>query len=156
MIEKRGRTIIVVSLALSLLIGLAPAVLSSGDGTKVIKERQKAMEAVRDSMMALVAIAKKEQPFDAAVVKKNAAEMAKQLEHSKNLFPEGSDQGEVKTWAKSEIWSQPDGFAKSLEQTLAAANAMQEVTDEADFGPALGNIGNGCKMCHDMYRLPKE
>lgn len=156
MIKKPGKSVIVVSLAVSLLIVLAPAVLSSGDGTKVIKERHEAMESIRDSMMALVAIAKKEAPFDANVVKENAANMAKQLEHAESLFPEGSDQGEIETRAKPEIWSQPDGFAKSFEQTRAAVKDMQDVTEESEFGPALGKIGNGCKTCHDTYRRPEE
>jgi cytochrome c556 len=30
------------------------------------------------------------------------------------------------------------------------------VTDAKDFPPALGKLGNGCKSCHDMYRLPKQ
>ena len=156
MSKKPGRTVIVISLAVMLLIVLAPVVLSSGDGTTVIKDRQEAMESIRDSMMALAAIAKKEAPFAAEVVKTNAANMTKQMEHAAKLFPEGTDQGEIETWAKPEIWSEPDGFAKAFEQTRAAAIAMQDVTEESEVGPALGKIGNGCKMCHDMYRRPKE
>ena len=31
------------------------------------------------------------------------------------------------------------------------------VTDPADLGPALGNIGdNVCSACHDKFRRPKN
>ena len=40
--------------------------------TEAIKQRQKEMDGVRQSMMTLAAIAKKEQPFDATVVKASA------------------------------------------------------------------------------------
>jgi len=156
MSRKPRNGFIFLSLVVVVSIGLAPLALSGEDAAKVIKERQEAMESVRDSMMALAAIAKKQQPFDAEVVKQNAANMAKQLKHAEGLFPAGTDTGDVETWAKAEVWSQPDAFAKLMKETHAAAKAMEGVTDESAFGPALGKIGNGCKNCHDMYRLPKE
>ena len=72
------------------------------------------------------------------------------------MFPEGSEKGDAETWAKAEVWSDPDGFKKSLKQSHEAAVAMASVTDEAAFGPALGKLGNSCKTCHDKYRRPKE
>jgi cytochrome c556 len=74
-------------------------------GTEAIKQRQQAMEGVRDGIMTLGAIAKKEQPFDAEVVHASAAKIANNLEHAAELFPEGSAEGEVQTWAKPEIWT---------------------------------------------------
>jgi cytochrome c556 len=156
MSKKPRNAFIVLALVAMVSIGLAPLAVSSEDTTKTIKERQEAMESVRDSMMALAAIAKKQQPFDAEVVKQNAANMAKQLKHAEGLFPAGTDKGDAETWAKAEIWSQPDAFAKLMQQTHEAAKEMEKVTDESAFGPALGKIGNGCKNCHDMYRRPKE
>ena len=43
-----------------------------------------------------------------------------------------------------------------MTSTHQAAVDLQSVTDAKDFPPALGKLGNGCKSCHDMYRLPKQ
>jgi cytochrome c556 len=122
----------------------------------VIKQRQEAMKAMGGAMGKLAEIARKEVPFDAEVVKKSAGIIAESLQESTSLYPEGSEKGDVETWAKAEIWSDPDGFKKLLKGAHKAAMAMAEVTDEAAFGPALGQLGNGCKTCHDTYRRPKQ
>jgi cytochrome c556 len=121
-----------------------------------IKQRQKAMEGVRDGMMALGAIAKKQQPFDADVVQQNAAAIAGHLEEAAELFPEGSGAGDVQTWAKPEIWTDREKFDDIFESTHQAAVDLQSVTEADGFLPALGALGNGCKSCHDLYRLPKN
>ena len=143
-------------MAIVVLCGAANLVMSEGDGTAAIRARQEAMENVGDSMKALAAIAKKQTPFDAAVVKENAATIAQNLETAAAHFPAGSDKGEDETWAKAEVWSDPEGFKKALEAAHKAAVDMQAVTEEAAFGPALGALGNGCKNCHDTYRRPKK
>lgn len=125
-------------------------------GTGAIKQRQEAMEAVRDGMMTLGSIAKKEQPFNAEVVKASAASIADHLAKAAELFPEGSGEGEVQTWAKPEIWTDRAHFDEILESTHQAAVELQSVTEASAFPPALGKLGNGCKTCHDMYRLPKN
>jgi cytochrome c556 len=124
--------------------------------TEAITKRQKEMEGVRDGMMTLAAIAKKEQPFDADVIQASAAKIADHLTQSGQLFPAGSDKGEVQTWAKSEIWSNRERFDGLMQSTHQAATALQSVTEAAAFGPALGKLGSGCKSCHDLYRLPKN
>jgi cytochrome c556 len=125
-------------------------------GTAAIKERQEAMEKMGQAMQALGAIAKKQAPFDAKVVKTQAGTIASELKTAAGLFPDGSDKGDVETWAKAEIWSEREAFARDFEAAVAAAVAMQSVTEEAAFGPALGTLGNGCKACHGTYRRPKK
>ena len=124
--------------------------------TEAIKERQKEMEGVREAMMTLAAIAKKEQPFDAEVVRTSAAKMAGHLEKTVELFPAGSGEGEAQTWAKPEIWSDRAQFDKLMASTHQAAVELQSVTEAGAFGPSLGKLGYGCKSCHDLYRLPKD
>jgi len=118
--------------------------------------RQKEMEGVRDGMMTLAAIAKKEQPFDRDVVRANAAKLAGHLEKAEKLFPAGSGEGETQTWAKPEIWSDRAQFDKLMASTHQAAVDLQSVIEVEAFGPALGKLGYGCKSCHDLYRLPKN
>ncbi len=118
------------------------------------KERHEAMEQVNDAMKVLGAIAKGQRPFDAAVVKTEAATIQERLEKAATLFPPGSDEGDTK--ARPEIWSDRAGFDKSMKDGQEAARALQAVKDEASFRPALGALGRNCKECHDKYRMPDE
>jgi len=124
--------------------------------TEAIKRRQQEMEGVKDGMMTLGAIAKKEQPFDAKVVHASAAKIDEHLAKTEALLPEGSSEGEAQTWSKPEIWTDRENFDKIMGSTRQAAVEMQSVTDAKAFMPALGKLGTGCKSCHEMYRLPKN
>lgn len=141
----------VASLVLSgLVLGASLAVLAAD----AFQERHMAMETVGDAMKPLAAIAKKEAPFDAAVVKANATTIADNLRKAQALFPAGSGGGESR--AKPEIWTDAAGFEKTMKDAQAAAVALQFVADEAAYRPALGALGSSCKSCHDKYRLPKQ
>jgi cytochrome c556 len=110
----------------------------------------------RDFMGTFAAIAKKQQPFDAEVVKASAEKMAEHLANAAELFPEGSAEGDVQSWSKPEIWTDRERFDEIFESARLAAVEMQSVTEISAFMPALGKIGNGCKSCHELYRIPKE
>jgi cytochrome c556 len=141
----------VASLAVSAsVLGASLAVLAAD----AFQDRHMAMEEVNDAMKALGAIAKKQAPFDAAVVKANATTIADNLKLASTLFPAGSGGGDSR--AKPEIWTDAAGFEKTMKDAQAAAVALQSVPDEAAFGPALGALGGNCKACHDKYRLPPK
>jgi len=136
-----------------LVITVSAAAMTATDA---IKQRQKEMEGVRDGMTILGSIAKQDKAFDAEVVSASAAKIAGHLAQAAELFPEGSDTGEVQTWAKPEIWTDRENFDKMMASTHQAAVDMQSVTEFEAFPPALGKLGNGCKSCHDLYRIPKR
>lgn len=117
-------------------------------------QRHEAMETVQESFKPLRAIAVKEAPFDAAVVKKNATTILEKLKEAHGLFPEGSGGGDSR--AKPEIWTDRAGFDQAMKDAQAAATAMAAVTEEAAFVPAMKSLGGACKGCHDKYRLPKQ
>ena len=145
------------TLAASLMMALAAATASmAGSSTDAIKDRQQAMKDVGGAMQNLGAIAKQEAPFDAGVVKHNAGVIADALKKSAALFPEGSDKGEVETWSMSEIWSDRADFDQKFDAAVIAAVALQSASVESAFLPALGELGNACKACHQTYRRPKE
>ncbi len=102
----------------------------------------------------LSAIAKNEAPFDPAVVQESGETIAAGLTKARDLFPEGS--GEGNTRAKPEIWDDKADFNRHLDETVAAAQALAGVTEQANFMPALAELGNGCKGCHDKYQRPKD
>ena len=141
----------VASLVVALSVGGAAVAVIAADA---FHDRHMAMEAVGDAMKSLGAIAKKQAPFDAAVVKASATTIADNLKKAQGLFPAGSGGGESR--AKPEIWSDAAGFEKGMKDAQAAAVALQSVSDEAAYGPALGALGGNCKSCHDKYRIPKQ
>jgi cytochrome c556 len=141
----------VASLAVSgLVLGASLAVLAAD----AFQDRHMAMEEINDAMKPLAAIAKKEAPFDAAVVKTSATTIADNLKKASALFPAGSGGGE--SLARPEVWTDAAGFEKGMKDAHAAAVALQSVADEAAYRPALGALGVSCKACHDKYRLPPK
>ena len=152
MIRNTKHTLAIAVVA-TLVLGAVGVAASSTD---VIKERQQTMDGIRDALQNLAAIAKKEVPFDAGVVQKNAASIENHFREVSRLFPEGSGEGDVETWAKPEIWSDYADFVLKLEKAQVAAEAMKSVTEESAFRPAMGKLGNACKSCHTDYRRPKH
>ena len=138
------------------LLALAVAPFAVAVDADPISARQDEMEGVLDAMKVLSGIAKKQAPFDAAVVKQNATAIAGHLAKAKDLFPAGSDKGGMETWAKPEIWSDRAGFDAKMQAGHDAALALAGVADEAAFPPAMGKLGNTCKSCHESFRRPKE
>lgn len=139
------------------IIGLVAVIGMTGAAhAGPIENRQAAMKNVGKAIGALVAIAKKEAPFDAAVVKANATAVADNVKTAKGNFPEGSATGDKETRAKAEIWQNKADFEAKADKAVAAAMAMAAVTAEADFGAALGALGSACKACHSEYRRPKQ
>jgi cytochrome c556 len=135
-------------------IGLAGAWGTGLAADNPAHQRHEAMETVQESFKPLRAIAVKEAPFDAAVVKKNATTILDKLKEAHGLFPEGSGGGDSR--AKAEIWTDRAGFDQAMKDAQAAAAAMAAVTDEANYVPAMKTLGGACKGCHDKYRLPKQ
>ena len=147
------KTLALFSLALGALASLASA--QSPAATDAFKARHAAMEQVGDAMKVLGAIAKKQAPFDAAIVKKNATTIDEKLAEASKNFTPGSDKV-AKTRAKAEIWTSREDFDRLLGEARTAAAALGKVSDEAAYRPALGALGQSCKSCHDMYRAPEN
>lgn len=143
--------------ARSLVLGLAAASLFATAATAgPIEDRQEDMKKVGKAMGQLAAIAKMEAAFDAAVVKAAGETIAESVKEFKNDFPEDSKDGPPETWAKPEIWSNMDDFNAKADKSVEAAMAMAAVTEEANFMPAMGELGGSCKACHENYRRPKN
>ncbi len=122
-----------------------------------IKERQEAMKAVGGGIKVIVETAKGKRDFDAATIKSAALTIKTNLEKATPLFPEGTDEdASVENRAKPEIWLDPEGFEAAMKKAIAAADNMAGVTAMADLLPALGQLGGGCKGCHEKFRAPKK
>ena len=121
-----------------------------------IEDRQAGMKQVGKAVGALAKIAKGEAPYEAATVKTNADSIRDGWHKAFANFPVGSDNGPPETYAKAEIWSDPDGFKAAQDKALKALDALAATSDEAGFKAALGGLGDACKGCHEKYRRPKE
>ena len=150
---RHARRLIWGAMGVALLVAISAAAMTA---TEAIQERHEAMEGIRDEMKTLGVMVKGGQPFDAEVVHASAAKIAEHLAEAADLFPEGSESGDVQTWAKPEIWTDRGHFDEIFESAHKAAVELQSVTEAEAFPPALGKLGNGCKSCHDMYRVPKQ
>ena len=121
-----------------------------------IEDRQQLMKENGAAIKALAQMAQGEAPFDAGAVQQNAQKLASDFQQIKDLFPEGSDKGPPETWAKSEIWTDREGFEAARLKALEASNAAAAVTEQAALGGAVQAIGGSCQGCHEKYRTPKS
>lgn len=140
------------TLPVALLLGGLGATLAFAGP---IEDRQAAMKANGKAMGPLVAIFKGEKPFDAAIVKESADTIHADFVKASTAFPPDSKDGPPETYAKPEIWSDPEGFKAALEKAITATEAVAAATDEASFKAAFPELGGACQGCHEKYRRPK-
>jgi cytochrome c556 len=145
-------------LAIAVTAGaMATGLLVSAALAGPIEDRQKSMKEQGAALGVLVKMLKNEAPFDAAQVKAVSDTLIAHFQSDKTLFPEGSDKGDVETWAKAEIWSDNADFLKRFDDAIVDATALGTVTDLAALGPALGKLGKeDCGACHEKFRRPKN
>lgn len=134
------------------ILGLGATLALAGP----IEDRQAGMKQVGKAMGSFAAIAKGQAKYDAAAVKASSDSMLEGMKKAFANFTPGSDKGPPETWAKPEIWSDPEGVKAAEDKALKAVEAMAATTDEAGFKTALAGLGEGCKGCHSKYRRPKE
>ena len=120
-----------------------------------IEERQALMKEDGKAGQELFKIFKGEAAYDAATVKKDGDLIVKNLEKMAALFPPGSDVGPPETYAKAEIWTDPEGFKAAGDAAYKAAKAVADSTDEASFKAAVPALGESCGGCHKKFRRPK-
>ncbi len=134
------------------VIGLSASLAAAGP----IEDRQAAMKQNGKAMGMLVPIVKGEKPYDAAVVKEAATMLVEDMKKAAMNFPEGSGEGPPETYAKPEIWSDPEGFKAAFDKAMAASEALAMTADEASFKAAFPAVGASCGGCHEKFRRPKD
>ena len=139
---------------LALCLGTGFAFASADDA---IKGRQGCMKAHGKMMGELAAMFKGEKPYDGAVVQAAiAANDAACADWAKWWGPDTQKGETLETWAKPEIWTDPDGFNAAGEAFYAKFVAVKDSTDEAGFKAAFPEMGKACGGCHEKFRRPKE
>jgi cytochrome c556 len=106
------------------------------------------------------AMAKGEQPFDAAAVHKMFAAFQNAAAKMPTLYPDNTKAGDPTDEfnAAPKVWEDMADFkAKFVKFGEDAKAADAKVTDVDSLKAALGDIGkNDCGGCHKDYRLKKS
>lgn len=123
-----------------------------------ILARQIFMSERFKALRPLFAVMKGEAAYDAAAVKSALATIDAAWETAAKDDPFAPDSAKgikVETWARPEIWTDPDGFKVEMDKDTKAMAALAASTDEASFKSAMEELGSSCGSCHDKFRRPK-
>ena len=119
-----------------------------------VKNRQNAMQQVRESVKVLFPIAKGKNDYDDFVVISMLEQMLDAAKPYASYFPIEKEVL-VHSEAAETIWSDRTGFNNSVKKFLDdiefALNAEPESLD--DFKPMFAKITTNCQSCHQVYRL---
>lgn len=115
--------------------------------------REAAMKKIGSAMGGLVAIAKGQKPYDAAVVKTSLTTISETIKVFPDYFPKGSENDDKA--ASPKIWENMDDFKAHAAKLSTDAEALlaQLPADQAAVGAALDTLGKDCGACHQTYRL---
>jgi cytochrome c556 len=97
---------------------------------------------------------------DVPRIQREAATLAALGEQISGWFPAGSGPDvHAKSRAKSEVWSDPQGFEEAHKGYLQQAQSFKRVADGGDveqIRAAAQVLGKSCGTCHDKYRAPER
>lgn len=140
----------------AIVLGLG-ATLAYASADDAIKGRQGCMKAHGKTMGELAAMFKGEKPYDAVAIQASLTEMDAGCADWDNWWGADTQKGEtLETWAKPEVWSDPEGFKAAGGAFYDKYLGLKATTDEAGFKAAFPELGGTCKGCHEKFRRPKE
>ena len=102
----------------------------------------------------LAPMAKREVPFDQAAAQANVDIVKMLAALPWPAYAPGYEGGE----ARSDVWTNREGFRKASETFQAAVRELDAATQAGDFDAfrvAFGKTGQSCKACHDDFRKKK-
>lgn len=139
----------ILAVAALCLIG-ATAVVSAENQHE---NREAAMKKIGGAMGGLVAIAKGEKDYDAAVVTASLSTIKESITVFPTYFPPGSENDDK--GASPKIWENKADFEAHAKKLADDADALlaQLPADQAAVGAALDTLGKDCGACHTLYRI---
>ena len=128
---------------------------------KAIKARKAQMQLYAWNLGQLGAMAKGAVPYDAAAASAAADNLLAVVSlNGMTMWPQGSDSTAMagKTRAKVEAWTTWPAIGKKSEAMTAAATQMAAAAGGGldSLKGAIGEVGKGCKGCHEEYREEKK
>jgi len=135
------------------------AAVAQSRAAATIQARQASLKQLGGAFKAINDELKKDAP-DPAVLRANSARMSTLASRLPTWFPTGSGaEAGLKTGAKPEIWSDPNGFAdatKALQGQTGRLAQLGAGGDLAAFRAQVRPVGGACKGCHDKYRVEEK
>ncbi len=133
-----------------LLMWICPASPNSQN----VKDRQNAMQQVREAVKVLFPIAKEKAEYDDFLVISMMEQMLEAAKPYATYFPK-EPEVDVHSEAAETIWTDRPGFEKALASFLSdieeTLNAEPETLEQ--FQSLFAKVTNNCKSCHQVYRM---
>ena len=136
-------------LLISSIVSITPLLANEG-AQGVVKER---MDKFKISKKMMQTIHKSIQNEDFETIKKSATTLHNWSKEMIKYFPEGSDGAPSE--ASADIWLDPDGFKKAVNNFQLASLKLINKTKEKDFDKTVDsfrNLAGTCKGCHQKFR----
>ena len=136
-------------LLISSLVSLTP-LLANEDAKGVVKER---MDNFKMSKKMMQTIHKSIQNEDFVTIEKSATTLHNWSKEMIKYFPEGSDGAPSE--ASANIWLDPDGFKKAVNNFELASLKLINNSKEKDFDKTVNSfrsLAGTCKGCHQKFR----
>jgi cytochrome c556 len=148
-----------VKLAIAAVLTISVANADQQSAEETVKARQHNLKDLGGAFKAVRDQIRKSEP-DLTQVQQATAQIDQLASEMKQWFPQGSGPSEdIETDAKSEIWSDPQGFAAALtkfQQEAPKLASFAKVGDTDGLKKQVGVVGGACKGCHDKYRVPQD
>lgn len=151
---------------MKLKLSLAALLLAGSTGfasaaDEIILLRQALMNANQESAKTIVAMLRRQIPFDAAIAAAALSTVAHDSEVLPTFFPAGTEAATDpanKSEARPEVWSDMDGFRALADKMAkdAAAAAAAAAGDQQAFLAAFKTVSDNCNACHEKYRIESD
>ena len=136
-------------LLISSIVSITP-LLANEDTKGVVKER---MDKFKMSKKMMQTIHKSIQNEDFGTIEKSATTLNNWSKEMIKYFPEGSDGAPSE--ASADIWLDPDGFKKAVNNFELASLKLIKNSKEKDFDKTVDSfrsLAGTCKGCHQKFR----
>jgi cytochrome c556 len=141
------------------LLVLNAAVAEESDPDVVVKGRRANLRDLGAAFKTVMDELKKPSP-DVASIKQAAHQIQDLSQQQRFWFPPGSGpQPDVETYAKPEIWQQPEKFKAAQEAFVREAAKFSSLVDahQTDQLKAQARaLGETCAGCHKPFRTPHD
>jgi len=122
--------------------------------------RQAVFKLLGYNMGTIVAMAKGNIGFDAAIAERNATRIAMLAPMIPELLGAmDTRQFDVETEALPGIWDNMDEIADKAQSLIEAANTFADIAATGDHGATMGGLrafGAACGNCHDTFRVDDD